>query len=119
MLAMGLCLMWDGYSNISEASKVSKSPVVLVLAGHDGRLPVPASLQESSLGKREFVLEDYTRTKDEAQHLATLVNQADLSPPVIVEIADRRPRDLPLDFSAHHNISPDVDVWTIDGTPSR
>jgi len=35
---MGLCLMWDGYSNISEASKVSKSPVVLVLAGHDGKL---------------------------------------------------------------------------------
>jgi len=26
MLAMGLCLIGDGYSEISEASKVSKSP---------------------------------------------------------------------------------------------
>jgi len=71
-----------------------------------GRLPVPASLRESSFGKRGSVLEDYPRTKDEAQHLATLVKQAYPSPPIIVEIADLRPRDFPLD----------VDVWTIDGT---
>jgi hypothetical protein len=43
-LVMGLCLVWEGCSEMSEACKVPKSPrysanpaVALVLCGHDGK----------------------------------------------------------------------------------
>src|SRR5205085_10278538 len=63
-----------------------------------------------------FVLQDYPKSKDQAERLAVVVRQKDLPPPIVIEIADRSMKNSPFDLDLLQSYYPEADVWTFDGT---
>lgn len=140
MLAMGLLLMREGLSYLSQ-SEPDTHPYgenrAIVLAGPDGmQKTAQAEFLRQRYGLREiaagdltreaarrrnkrFLLRDCAASQREGQCLEALARQRDLPPPVFIEIADRR-----LGSSAYpawdvyliQSYYPDAAVWTLDGT---
>ena len=141
-LALGLCLMVDGYCEMSRAPKLDKalavsshSRMVVVLAGSRGRQKeaqtgflkeryslTAGTIDDLTSGRlsppagRGFVLEDYPRTREQAEHLAALVKQASLRPLIVIDIADRGAKTERLNPDVMRAFCRDADTWTVDGT---
>jgi hypothetical protein len=134
--------MVDGHCEMSRAPRLDKalavsshSGMVVVLAGSKGRQKEAQTgfLKErysltagtiddlisgrlSSPAGRGFVLEDYPRTRERTEHLAALVKQASLRPPIVIDIEDRGAKTVRLNPDVMRAFWRDADTCTVDGT---